>query len=271
LTARVLAVTPQAVQLHPMPGVIRSLYRYPVKGFSPEPLASAHLVAGGYFPCDRLYAVENGPSGFDSAAPGFISKTRFTVLARIPKVALARTAYNEASGVLSVTADDHPSFSGDLRGEAGRAALAAWLTSFLDADDLNGPLKVLTAPPHRFTDDIKGFVSVINLESVRDLEARLGRAVDPLRFRANLYVDGWPAWSELDLQTGAKIRIGAAQTNVYKPITRCIATHVDPGTGERDIDMVSALRALYGHLYCGVYLNVTAGGRVETGDAAEIS
>jgi uncharacterized protein YcbX len=254
-----------------MSGVIRSLYRYPVKGFSPEPLAGADLVAGGYFPCDRLYAVENGPSGFDPEAPAFVSKTRFTVLARIPKVALAHTAYDETSGLFSITAEGHPGFSGDLRTDGGRAAFAAWLTAFLDADDLNGALKVLTAPPHRFTDDLKGFVSVINLESVRDLEAKLGRPVDPLRFRANLYVDGWPAWSELELQPGAAVRIGAAQTSVYKPITRCIATHVDPVTGERDIDMVPALRDLYGHLYCGVYLNVTAGGRVEIGDAAELS
>ena len=254
-----------------MAGVIHSLYRYPVKGFSPEVLTSANLVAGGYFPCDRLYAIENGSSGFDPAAPTFVSKNRFTVLARIPKVAQARTVYDEASGVISVTAEDHPSFSGDLRGEEGRTAFAAWLTRFLDSDDLDGPLKVLTAPPHRFTDDIKGFVSMVNLESVRDLETRLGRAVDPLRFRANLYVDGWPAWSELELQPGAPVKIGGAATTVHKPITRCIATHVDPQTGERDIDLVPALRELYGHLYCGVYLNVAAEGSVETGDAAVIS
>jgi uncharacterized protein YcbX len=253
-----------------MPGVVRSLYRYPVKGFSPEPLARADLVAGGYFPCDRLYAVENGPSGFDPAAPAFVSKTRFTVLARIPKVALARTAYDEASGVFSITAEGHPPFSGDLRGEEGRSALAAWLTAFLDADDLNGPLQVLTAPPHRFTDDVKGFVSIVNLASVRDLEDKLGRPVDPLRFRANLYLDGGPAWSELDLQPGAAVTIGQARAAVHKPITRCVATHVDPKTGERDIDMVQALRALYDHLYCGVYLNVTVGGRVQTGDPVEL-
>ena len=252
-----------------MVGVLRSLYRYPVKGFSPEPLVRADLAPGAYFPCDRLYAVENGPSGFDPGAPAFVSKNRFTVLARIPKVALARTAYDEASTVFSVTAEDRPPFRGELRSEAGRAALAAWLTAFLGPQDLDGPLKVLTAPPHRFTDDIKGFVSLINLESVRDLEKKLGRQVDPLRFRANLYIDGWPAWSELDLPSGAEVTIGAVRTSLYKPITRCIATHVDPDTGELDIEMVPALRALYGHLYCGVYLNVTAGGRVETGDPVE--
>jgi uncharacterized protein len=41
---------------------ISSLYRYPVKGLSPERVAGALLVRDGYFPGDRLFAVENGPS-----------------------------------------------------------------------------------------------------------------------------------------------------------------------------------------------------------------
>jgi uncharacterized protein YcbX len=82
-------------------GRVASLYRYPVKGFTPERVASAELIEGGYFPCDRLYAVENGPSGFDPAAAAFVPKTCFTVLANMPKLALARTAYNERSGVLA--------------------------------------------------------------------------------------------------------------------------------------------------------------------------
>ena len=47
---------------------VASLYRYPVKGLSPERVSRAGLLEGGYFPGDRLYAVENGPSGFDPHA-----------------------------------------------------------------------------------------------------------------------------------------------------------------------------------------------------------
>ena len=254
-----------------MVGRLKSLYRYPVKGFSPEPLASVALKAGGYFPCDRLYAVENGPSGFDPDAPAFVSKTHFTVLARIPKVALARTTYDETSGVFSIAATGYPPFSGDLRCGAGRTALACWLTDFLGPDEVHGPLNVLTAPPHRFTDHPLGFVSMVNLASVRDLEQKLGRPVDPLRFRANLYVEGWPAWSELDWPKGAEVAFGAARARVVKPIVRCVATHVDPESGERDLEIVPALRALYGHLLCGVYLTVTEGGPVGQGDPVELS
>jgi uncharacterized protein YcbX len=46
-----------------------AIYRYPVKGLSPDRLSRTTLVAGQTIPCDRLYAVENGPSGFDPRTP----------------------------------------------------------------------------------------------------------------------------------------------------------------------------------------------------------
>jgi len=244
---------------------IDALYRHPVKGFTPERLDSADLVAGACFPCDRLYAVEDGPSGFDPAAPGHISKMKFTVLAKIPAVARARTAYDEATGVFRASAEGQPDFAGDLRSADGRAGLEAWLTGLL-GEDLSGPLRVIEGPgAHRFMDSRSGYVSVVNLASVRDLEAKLGVPLDPLRFRANLYVEGWPAWVENDW-TGRTLKVGAAEAQVLKPIVRCAATHVDPVTAERDIDVVKALFDAYGHMHCGIYLNVTQGGRVAQGD-----
>ena len=249
-----------------MIGHVVSMYRHPVKGFTPERIAAVELVAGGYFPCDRLYAVENGASGFDPAAPAHVSKTRFTVLASIPKVALARTRYDEATGTLSVNADGVEPFVGDLRAEDGKHGFAAWLTGFLDPDERRGPLKVLAAPPYRFTDDPKGYISLVNLDSVRDLQARIGQPVDPLRFRANVYVDGWPAWSELGLAPGARVSLGAATTEMLEPTVRCVATHVSPETGQRDLKIVAALQELYGHMNFGVYVKVAAGGLVQEGD-----
>jgi hypothetical protein len=251
-----------------MTGRIASLWRHPVKGFTPERLPAATLSAGGFFPCDRIYAVEDGPSGFDPAAPAFIGKQKFTVLAKIAEVARARTAYDEATGVLSAQAEGRSGFSGALTEAAGREAFAAWLTGFL-GEAASGPLKVVAAPGHRFTDHPQGHVSIVNLASVRALEARMGQAVDPLRFRANLYVEGWPAWVE-NQAVGAQLRLGAARAEVFKPIVRCAATHVDPATGARDLDVVGALHAHFGHLFCGVYVSVCSGGEVGEGDAAEI-
>lgn len=248
---------------------IASIYRHPVKGFTPERLTSATLEAGACFPCDRLYAVEDGPSGFDPAAPDHISKMKFTVLAKIPAVAKARTAYDEATGVFSARADGCPDFAGDLRTHAGKAGFEAWLADLL-GDEAQGPLKVIEGPgAHRFMDSKSGFVSIVNLASVRDLGQRLGRTLDPLRFRANLYVEGWPAWVENDW-TGRTLTVGGATAEVLKPIVRCAATHVDPATAERDVELVKALFDHYGHMLCGIYLNVTGGGEVVEGGVVAV-
>jgi len=255
--------------VEPMGGTISGLYRHPIKGFTPERLARVTLTAGAYFPCDRLFAVENGPSGFDPSAPSHISKTRFTVLAKMAEVARAHTAYDEASGILTVEAQGMEPLAANLETEAGTAALCDWLTRFL-GDQVTGPLRLLKGPnSHRFMDDPSGYVSVINLASVRDLAARMGVAIDPLRFRANLYVEGWDAWAEMDL-VGQSLRLGRAVAEITKPIVRCAATHVDPVTGERDLDLVSALFETYGHRYCGLYVRVTEGAEVAVGDAAEL-
>jgi uncharacterized protein YcbX len=254
-----------------MTGRIAALYRHPVKGFTPEALDAAFLSAGEAFPGDRLYVVEDGPSGFDPANPAHISKMKFAVLAKIPELARARTLYDEHSGQLSVTVEGAPPFFGRLTTKEGRAAFAQWLAGFLEdqaPEDVFGPLQVLTAPPgHRFMDSRKGFVSVLNLESVRDLEQRLGRPVDPARFRANVQVEGWPAWSEYG-HAGRTLRLGEAELTLLDDTVRCAATHVDPATGSKDIDMVPELFARYGHMCCGVYAGVTGGGRLAVGDAA---
>jgi uncharacterized protein YcbX len=252
-----------------MDAKIASLYRHPIKGFTPERLTSVTLETGACFPCDRLYAVEDGPSGFDPAAPAHLSKMKLTVLAKIPAVARARTAYNEATGVLAAKAEGQPDFAGDLRDPDGRAAFEAWLAGFL-GEDASGPLRLIEGPgAHRFMDSKSGFVSIVNLASVRDLGRKIGRDLDPLRFRANLYVEGWPAWVENDW-TGRTLTIGGATAEVLKPIVRCAATHVDPDTGERDADLVKALFDHYGHMFCGIYLTVTAGGAVAEGDGVSL-
>ncbi|MFO1012903.1 MAG: MOSC domain-containing protein [Caulobacteraceae bacterium] len=248
-----------------MTASIAALFRYPIKGFTPEKRQHARLEAGKYFPADRLYAVEDGPSGFDVEKPGFIPKMKFTVLAKIAEVAAARTEYDEATGILRAEAAGQTAFQGDLTGEAGRAAFARWLGDLL-GDNATGPLQVLDGRGHRFTDHPLGFVSVINLSSVRDLEAKVERPVDPLRFRGNVYVEGWPAWAENDWPD-REITLGTARAKIYKPIVRCAATDVDPATALRDMDLPADLHRLYGHLFCGVYLHITEGGDIAVGDA----
>ncbi len=248
---------------------LASLYRHPVKGFTPERVPEAQLRAGQHFPHDRLFAVEDGPSGFDPAAPGHVSKWRFAVLAKLGELARVRTRYDEAAGVFHVESAGVRPLAADLGCDAGRQALADWLQAYL-GEAASGPLRVVAhGAGHRFMDHPQGYVSLINLESVRDLEQRLGAPVDPRRFRANLYVEGLEPWSELDL-LGATLRIGEATLSGTRPIVRCMATHVHPETGERDLDVAGALHAHYGHVFCGLYLRVKADGAVREGDPVSV-
>lgn len=249
-------------------GVAASIFRHPVKGLTPEPLNEVVLEAGACFPNDRLYAVEVGPSGFDPDHPRHISKMRFAVLARFPALALVRTRLDDATGMLNVS--DAHGFGVDIPfgSDEGRAALARYLQAFLGGE-AEQPLRVLEGPgAHRFMDNTRdGFVSAINLNTVRAVEKAIGRPVDPLRFRANIYYDGPTAFAEDALERGDRVVFGGALLKAMKPIERCVATHVDPDTGVRDIDMVEELRRNFGRVTLGTYFAVKASGRVAVGDA----
>jgi uncharacterized protein YcbX len=250
-----------------MRGAVASLYRHPVKGLTPESLNAVALEAGAYFPNDRQYAVEVGPSGFDPEAPQHIPKMRFTVLARFPELARLKTSLTDATGSFRI--GDAHGFGVETRLDTadGRAALARFLQSFLGSE-VSAELNVLPAPGgHRFMDHPLGYVSVINLASVRAVAAAIGKPVDPLRFRANVYVEGMDAWVEDGLAAGQSVALGEAHLAVFKPIVRCVATHVDLETGLRDIDMVGELRQHFGRDTLGTYFSVSGGGRVAVGDA----
>lgn len=246
-------------------GTIQSIYRYPVKGLSPQGLARVALTVGGSVPADRAYAIENGPTGFDPANPAYFPKQRFLMLMRNERLAALKTDYDEANHTLSIRHDGREAARGDLRTAEGRAAIETFMASFC-ADELRGPAKVLQGEGHSFSDVAKKVVSIINLASVAAVESAVGAPVDPLRFRANLYVSGWPAWHEFDLMD-EEIAAGAARLKVVKRIVRCAATNVDPQTGIRDMEIPPTLMRTFDHMDCGVYAEVIGAGEVRTGDA----
>ncbi len=249
----------------PTAATLTSIYRYPVKGLTPQPYQRVTLRAGQTLPNDRRYAVENGASGFDPAAPAWLAKTHFLMLMRNERLAALRTSFDDATHVLTIRLNGAEVARGDLETAEGRAAIERYLASY-SAVDLKGPPKVLTAPPHSFSDVARKVVSIINLASVRAIERAIGRPVNPLRFRANLYVEGWPAWSEFDL-LDKPIAIGKARAKVVKRIVRCAATNVDPVTAARDLEIPQTLQQNFGHGDCGIYAEVTDDGEIAIGDA----
>ncbi len=249
---------------------ITALYRYPVKGLSAEPLTEVNLASGAHFPGDRMFAIENGPSGFDPAAPEHQPKQKFLVLARQAALAKLKTRYDDASHSLAIVADDVEVARGDLRSPDGRTAIEDFFRIFL-ARELAGAPKVLEGPPgFRFMDSRSGFLSIINLASVRALEKETGVAIDPIRFRANVYVDGIPAFSEF-AWVGRRITVGDVALTGLKRTERCAATTVNPATAIRDLMIPAVLMRSYGHADCGIYCAVTGGGLIGVGDRLVVS
>jgi uncharacterized protein YcbX len=248
----------------PPPAEITGLYRYPVKGLTPEPLQHVALSVGQTLPADRRYAIENGPSGFDPAAPAWLHKSRYLMLMRDERLAGLRTYFEDETHLLIIRRDGEVVTQGDLETAEGRAAIEAFFAQDF-ATELRGPPKVLSGGGHSFSDVARRVVSIINLASVAAIEPMVGGAVNPLRFRANLYVSGWPAWYELEL-VGQTLAIGAARLKVVKTITRCAAVNVDPDTATRDLEVPSTLMRRLGHNECGIYAEVVAGGGIAVGD-----
>jgi uncharacterized protein YcbX len=252
------------------PPKVHAIYRYPVKGLSPEPLEQVLVAPGETLPADRLYAVENGPSGFDPAAPRHQPKQRYLMLMRNERLARLRTRFHNASHTLAIALEGREAVRGDLRTRDGRAAIERFFAQYC-ADELNGSPRVLHAPGFSFSDVASKVVSIINLASLAEIETVLGVPVHPLRFRANLYVTGWPAWREFELM-GQELAIGpSARLKIVKRIVRCAATNVDPDTGMRDLSIPHTLMQRFGHGDCGVYAQVVNGGEIATGDAIGLS
>jgi uncharacterized protein YcbX len=248
---------------------IASLQRYPVKGLSPEPLNEAILTIGGYFPGDRLFAIENGPAGFDPDNPAHQPKIKFLMLMRNESLARLKTRYLDRITTLFIEDGGREVARGDLSTREGRLAIEAFFRRFM-SKELRGPPKVLTAPKDfRFTDSRRGYVSLINLASVRTLENVVGAPVDPLRFRGNVHIDGLAPWAELDLVGQVLTTASGVRLKVTKRIERCAATNVDPDTGIRDLQIPRSLMDAYGHVDCGIYAEVLTGGALRSGESLE--
>ena len=243
---------------------ISALYRYPVKGLSPESLKNVALTTGGTIPFDRCWAIENGPSGFDPAAPRTLPKIAFLMLMRNERLAKLQTQFDDKTRTLTIRQDGATIAEGNLDTADGRRSIEAFFDSF-EADELRGPTKVLEAPGFSFSDVAAKVVSLINLETVRAIGREIGAEVHPLRFRGNVHVEGLPAWDEFGW-VGRQVAVGDVIFEVTKRIDRCAATNVDPDSGARNLTIPASLLQAYGHADCGIYLKVVAGGIVSVDD-----
>jgi len=250
--------TPEGLSAH-----VSALYRYPVKGLTPERLESVSLAPGQTLPFDRAYAIENGPGRFDANAPRHLPKINFLMLMRDERLATLRSEFDDRTETLTIARDGKPVVRGQLNTPLGRQLIEQFIAAYMKSE-LRGAPKIVLAPGHSFSDVATKCVHIVNLASVRELSRVMGRQVDPLRFRANLYLDGLAPWVEFDW-LDKPIEIGPTRLQVFARTQRCEATNVDPGTGARNTAIPAELMRAWGHQDFGIYAKVTTGGVVAAG------
>jgi GntR family transcriptional regulator/MocR family aminotransferase len=247
----------------PMP-ILKNIYRYPIKGLSAQPLLSVELQARRPFPHDRVFALVRPGAPFDTQNPKWGKKGLFVMLMLEEALARVKTTLDVETSKLTVTQGNRQLIVADLNNEGARTRVAEIIWQLAPA--LRSAPTLVRSPDGHFMDKPDNVISLINLATVRSLEEQWGIKIDPLRFRANLYIDGARPWEEFDW-VGGDIRIGEALFRVDRRNGRCGATNVDPETGRRDLDIPGSLRAAFGHKELGIYLLAREGGIVSVGNS----
>jgi uncharacterized protein YcbX len=117
-----------------MPIRIAHIYRYPVKGLTPESLAQVAIASGQGLPHDRRFALAHGTTRFDPATPEWLPKTNFLMLMKNERLARLKTHFDAESGVFAVERDGRKVASADITQPAGRLVIEQFFAAFMGAD-----------------------------------------------------------------------------------------------------------------------------------------
>jgi uncharacterized protein YcbX len=247
-----------------MSWTVAEIYRHPVKSLGEEALDAVALEAGRPVPWDRVWAVRHGQAEWTG---GWAPSGTFVNQTHVPRLAQIKVAFDEGSGLLTLRHPDRPDLAVEPGTAEGAAALTEWVAPLTEGTPRQGPFGVCRAQGVQFTDFEETHVSIGSVASRRALEEIAGLALEPIRFRMNIWLDGLEPWEDLEL-VGREIEVGAARLRVIARDARCNATAANPETGQRDAPVPALLKRTFGHMDFGVYAQVLAGGRVARGDAA---
>lgn len=242
---------------------VSKIYRYPIKGLSAQPLSAVSLEADKPLPQDRIFALARPGAPIDRDEPKWAKKGLFVMLMLDEGLARVNTELDLDSLRLNIKQGNREVAAGRLTDETDRERLEQFFWQLLPALP-SPPILVRSAGGH-FMDKPDNVISLINLATVRSLEEKWGVEIDPLRFRANIYIDGAKPWEEFDW-VGSDITIGNVVFAADRKNGRCGATNVNPVSGRRDLDIPGSLRATFGHKNLGIYLTVRDGGELAIGD-----
>tara|TARA_B110000495_G_C22924544_1_gene540259 strand:+ start:216 stop:992 length:777 start_codon:yes stop_codon:yes gene_type:complete len=118
--------------------------------------------------------------------------------------------------------------------------------------------------------NIANSISLINLNSIIDLEKKSGEKIEFQRFRSNLYINGIEPWQERTW-LNKNIKINNILFKVEKHIARCSATNLKPNSDNVTINLPMTLKKIYNHIDMGIYITPLEDGEINIGDQVVLS
>lgn len=256
---------------------VAALYRYPVKGFTPEPRGELTITARGRAKGDRVWSLRfpHGTRPDSRDGRDYWPKGDGLCLRDFPSLARLRLEHSAEEIRLCGPGGEIGTYrvGEDLPAEKHR--LEQDVTDFLlrspEGRRLAGKLPLAfvgDGREPRFQDRPRGFLAAHSRSSLAELSRVMGAPVDEQRFRSNIAIEGLPAWAERDL-VGRRVRIGEQEFDVHAPIVRCLAINANPDTGERDLRVLQSLTRDLGQAepVFGVLLLPRTGTGYEEGEA----
>ena len=230
---------------------VAALYRHPVKGYTPERCDALTILPDGRVAGDRVLGFRFADC---PAADGeWSTKHEFVALVNTPALARLDVRYNHERKTLRVVLDGEILADEGLD-DTGRTRLAAAVQEYVlgtAENPLTGhperlPLRLVgDGVTPRFQDNAGGHTTLHGRASLAALAAHMAAPdLNEVRFRSNVAIEGIEAWEE-QRWLGRRVRIGAVDFEALIPKPRCLATHANPHTGERDLPVMQELMKVF--------------------------
>lgn len=256
-----------------------ALYRYPVKGFTPEVCERLTALPEGRIAGDRALGFRFADSGLPDTA--WSRKYGYAVLVNTPGLARLTVTLDHEARRLTIAHGDEVLADEALDAE-GRKRLSAAVERYaiaLPDNPLSNhperlPLELIgDGVTPRYQDNEQGQITLHSRESLAAVgEALETPGLDELRFRSNIAIEGVPAWAEQEW-IGRRLAIGGVEFDVTRPKVRCLATHANPRTGERDLPVMQTLVRAFSQeqpTFAVALMTRGAGGEIRLGDRVEV-
>ena len=265
--------------MNKLPKIV-ALYRYPVKGFTPEACETLTVLAEGRVAGDRVLAFRLADSSVADAA--WARKQHCVVLMNTPGLARLNVRFDCRAQRLRIGLDGTV-LADEALDDGGRKRLSTALENYvlkLADNPLSGhperlPLRLVgDGVTSRYQDNAGGHATLHSRESLAAVAVAAGDpAFDEARFRSNIVIEGVAAWEEHEW-FGRRLRIGAVEFEVVRHKTRCLATHANPRTGERDLPVMKTLMNAFGQkepTFAVGMIAHGAGGDIRLGDEVSLT